>query len=54
MIGTPWRCATEAQSKMAVIWGTPIPATTRVVQIELCTTTLSAMKLCVGQSTSMS
>ena len=33
MIGTPWRSPTRAQSLMAVICGTPMPATTRVVQM---------------------
>src|SRR5687768_14278486 len=32
--GTPWRAATRTQSATAVSWGTPTPATTRVVQIE--------------------
>jgi hypothetical protein len=32
-IGTPWRSATRAQSEMALIWGTPTPATIRVVQM---------------------
>ena len=32
--GTPWRSATSAHSNTAVTWGTPTPATTRVVQIE--------------------
>ncbi len=34
MAGTPRRAATCAQSKIAVTCGTPVPATTRVVQIE--------------------
>ena len=33
MMGTPWRSATRAQSLIAVICGTPTPATTRVVQM---------------------
>ena len=33
MIGTSWRSATSTQSAMAVICGTPMPATTRVVQM---------------------
>src|SRR5829696_3831294 len=33
-IGTSWRAATRAQSRTAVTWGTPTPATTRVVQID--------------------
>ena len=33
MIGTSCRSATRAQSAMAVICGTPMPATTRVVQM---------------------
>lgn len=32
--GIPCLAAAEAMSYIAVIWGTPIPATTRVVQIE--------------------
>src|SRR3954471_21541153 len=32
--GMPWRAAIRAQSKIAVTCGTPVPATTRVVQIE--------------------
>ncbi len=34
MTGMPKRAAASAQSMMAVIWGTPAPETTRVVQIE--------------------
>ena len=34
MTGTPAFEASWTASKMAEIWGTPIPATTRVVQIE--------------------
>ena len=34
MMGTPCFFASWAQSMMAVIWGTPTPATTRVVQME--------------------
>ena len=34
MTGTPWRIATRRTSYIAVICGTPTPATTRVVQIE--------------------
>ena len=41
---TPCRFAATAQSWIAVICGTPTPATTRVVQIELWTITFSAMK----------
>jgi hypothetical protein len=39
---------------MAVTCGTPTPATTRVVQMLLCTTTPSAMKLWLSSSTSRS
>ena len=34
MTGMPWRRATWATSHTAETWGTPTPATTRVVQIE--------------------
>ena len=34
MMGTPYSAATQAASYTAVIWGTPMPATTRVVQME--------------------
>ena len=34
MSGTPAFSSTLAQSEMAVSWGTPTPATTRVVQID--------------------
>src|SRR5215207_7271992 len=53
-IGTPAGLHALATSWMAVTCGTPTPATTRVVQIELCTATLSATKLCDSQSTSRS
>ena len=33
-IGVPVRAASSATSMIAVSWGTPTPATTRVVQIE--------------------
>ena len=34
MMVLPSLSAASAQSMMAVIWGTPMPATTRVVQME--------------------
>ena len=34
MTGMPYLAAMQAASYTAVIWGTPIPATTRVVQME--------------------
>ena len=34
MMPTPWRAATREHSWIAVSWGTPTPATMRVVQIE--------------------
>jgi hypothetical protein len=54
MTGTPAGRQALAASKMALTCGTPTPATTRVVQMELCTTTLSAMKLWLSSSTSRS
>ena len=34
MTGIPRLAATQAASYIAVIWGTPMPATTRVVQMD--------------------
>ena len=52
--GTPAGLQALAASWMAVTCGTPTPATTRVVQMLLCTTALSAIKLWLSPSTSRS